>query len=154
MDIDDVAMRLVNNESIDGIHVIGCDDSMKYDKRYRASISISGGDIDEEIEPPNHQHTDEDLEKLIKIIDESDRISYNDVEIERIGLELDYFVRTKNILFLLRAYDMIQQFKRDNVVWGVGRGSACASYILYLLHVHDVNPVEYDIPFHEMSKER
>ena len=154
MDIDRVCLKLIRHEPIDGVCVLATDDVVKYDKKYLTCLAITEDDVDEDIIPPVHHHTDDDLKKLIEIIDKSDRISYNDVNVGRIETELDYFIRSENILFLLKAYDMIQRFKQDNVVWGVGRGSACASYILYLLHVHDVNPVDYDIPFHEMSKEK
>jgi DNA polymerase III alpha subunit len=32
-----------------------------------------------------------------------------------------------------------------NIVWGVGRGSSCSSYLLYLLGLHEVDVVKYDV---------
>lgn len=40
---------------------------------------------------------------------------------------------------------VVDTFKKDDVVWGVGRGSSCSSYILYLLGLHEVDPVRYNI---------
>lgn len=40
---------------------------------------------------------------------------------------------------------VVDQLKKHKVVWGVGRGSSCSSYLLYLLGLHAVDPVKYDI---------
>ena len=40
----------------------------------------------------------------------------------------------------------------NNVVWGLGRGSSTASYILYLLGVHKIDSLYYDLPIEEFLK--
>lgn len=40
---------------------------------------------------------------------------------------------------------IINTLRTNNIVWGVGRGSSVSSYILYLIGVHDVDSVEYDL---------
>ncbi len=47
---------------------------------------------------------------------------------------------------------VIHQFKENEVVWGVGRGSSCASLIMYLLGINKVDPVKYGIPAEEFFK--
>jgi DNA polymerase III alpha subunit len=47
---------------------------------------------------------------------------------------------------------VIDTFKKNNVIWGVGRGSSVSSYILYLLEVHDVDSVMYDLDFNEFLR--
>jgi DNA polymerase III alpha subunit len=44
------------------------------------------------------------------------------------------------------------RFKEDGVLWGVGRGSSCASLIMYLLGINKVDPVKYNIPAEEFFK--
>lgn len=44
---------------------------------------------------------------------------------------------------------IIDKFKQNNIVWGVGRGSSVSSYILYLMEVHDIDSIEYDLDFTE-----
>jgi len=34
-------------------------------------------------------------------------------------------------------------------LWGVGRGSSCASLVLHLINVHEVDPVRFNIPKEE-----
>ena len=44
-------------------------------------------------------------------------------------------------------------FMRENkIVWGVGRGSSVASYILYLIGVHKVNSIQYGLDFNEFMR--
>lgn len=47
---------------------------------------------------------------------------------------------------------MIDTFAANNVVHGVGRGSSCASLVLYLIGVHQVDPIEFDIPITEFLR--
>ncbi len=42
---------------------------------------------------------------------------------------------------------------RDNeVIWGVGRGSSVASYVLYLIGIHKVDSMYYDLPINEFLR--
>jgi DNA polymerase III alpha subunit len=47
---------------------------------------------------------------------------------------------------------IIDTLRKNNIVWGVGRGSSVASYVLFLLGVHRVDSVKYDIPLNEFFK--
>jgi len=87
------------------------------------------------------------------LVERSKRFDGTSEMLSRIEKELDFFTRTSNIRFLLSVVDLINKMKENNVVWGVGRGSCCASLVLYLLEVHDVNPLVYGINFSEMSKD-
>ncbi len=107
----------------------------------------------EDIPPsPDLQHTNQDYDRLVDVIVNSER--YSPSMDDRIALEMEFFDRTMNVKFLLKLHDLVTQFKKEGVVWGVGRGSAIASLVLYLLELHDINPCEYGVPFHELSKER
>jgi hypothetical protein len=82
--------------------------------------------------------------------------SYSKEEIEkseiRIAQELNEFER-RNILDLIKIIAfIIDEFKHSNQLWGVGRGSSCASYLLFLIGLHMVDPVKYDIPLSEFLK--
>lgn len=47
---------------------------------------------------------------------------------------------------------IVDTFKENNIVWGTGRGSSCACYILYLLGVHQVDSVYYDLDVSEFFR--
>ena len=52
----------------------------------------------------------------------------------------------RNLFNLLKYLKYLVDTMRDNnVIWGVGRGSSVASYVLYLLGVHRINSMYYDL---------
>lgn len=44
---------------------------------------------------------------------------------------------------------VLDRLRESNTVWGVGRGSSCASLVLFLIGLHKVDPVKYNIPLEE-----
>ena len=51
--------------------------------------------------------------------------------------------------FVKTVIFIVDTFKEAGIVWGVGRGSSCASYILFLLGLHLVDPIKFDISMDE-----
>jgi len=51
--------------------------------------------------------------------------------------------------FLIYLVDVM---KERNIVWGVGRGSSVASYVLFLIGTHKVDSVKYELDFNEFLK--
>jgi DNA polymerase III alpha subunit len=42
---------------------------------------------------------------------------------------------------------------RDNkIIWGVGRGSSVSSYVLYLLGVHRIDSLKYQLDYREFLR--
>lgn len=75
-----------------------------------------------------------------------------DEEIERVELEYAMF-EERNLVPLLRLLTYIVDYMREHkIVWGVGRGSSVASYSLYLIGVHKVNSLKYNLPIEEFLK--
>lgn len=70
--------------------------------------------------------------------------------------------RVKEEMVLFQQYELNQMLRcllwlvstmRENgIVWGVGRGSSCASYCLYLMGIHRVNSLQYNLDFREFLK--
>jgi DNA polymerase III alpha subunit len=42
--------------------------------------------------------------------------------------------------------------RANNIVWGVGRGSSVASYVLFLIGIHKVDSLYYDLPIEEFLR--
>lgn len=62
-------------------------------------------------------------------------------------------IEQKQMHEFLRCLVWITDTMRKNgVLWGLGRGSSCASLVLFLLEVNKVDPVKYDIPMEEFYK--
>ena len=47
---------------------------------------------------------------------------------------------------------LVDTMREHNIVWGVGRGSSVASYCLYLLGVHKIDSIKYELDIREFLK--
>ena len=66
-------------------------------------------------------------------------------QLQRAGQELLLF-QEHDLFDLLRYLRYLVTVMRDNnIIWGVGRGSSVSSYVLYLLGVHRVDSLYYDL---------
>tara|TARA_B110000977_G_C11011369_1_gene467798 strand:- start:874 stop:1389 length:516 start_codon:yes stop_codon:yes gene_type:complete len=75
-----------------------------------------------------------------------------DEELQRVGAELLMF-QERELFELLRFLKyFVDTMRKNKVVWGVGRGSSVASYVLYLLGVHRINSIYYDLDIAEFLK--
>ena len=72
--------------------------------------------------------------------------------IHRTEKELKMFKqRNFNPILRLIIY-IIDQFEQKNVVWGVGRGSSVSSYVLYLIGLHDIDSVKFNLPIEDFLR--
>lgn len=66
-------------------------------------------------------------------------------ELQRCGEELLMY-QERNLFDLLRYLKyLVDVMKQHRLIWGVGRGSSVASYVLYKLEIHRVNSMFYDL---------
>lgn len=69
----------------------------------------------------------------------------SDAELQRVGQELLLFQERGLFDLLKYLHYLVNVLRQNNVIWGVGRGSSVASYVLYLLGVHRINSMYYDL---------
>ena len=135
----------------------------------------------EDIKLFNNNCADFDIEKVQILTDEDfDRINtylipkhYLDIDVEdyvrklvpngvggtdnaeasqRVEMELiEYKARNLYPVLKVLIY-IIDTMRRNNLVWGIGRGSSIASYVLFLLGVHKVNSIKYNLDIKEFLK--
>lgn len=68
-----------------------------------------------------------------------------DAELQRCGEELILY-QERGLMDLLRYLRYLVDVMRENhVIWGVGRGSSVASFVLYKLGVHRINSLYYEL---------
>jgi hypothetical protein len=73
-------------------------------------------------------------------------------QLQRVGQELLLY-QERNLFDLLRYLKYLVDVMRANrVIWGVGRGSSVASYVLFLLGVHRIDSIYYDLDIHEFLR--
>jgi DNA polymerase III alpha subunit len=77
----------------------------------------------------------------------------SDEDLQRVGQELLLFQEKKMFPLLCYLKYLVDTMRKNNIVWGVGRGSSVASYVLYLLGVHKINSLYYDLPIEEFLKD-
>lgn len=65
--------------------------------------------------------------------------------IERLAKELMLFDQHGLFDVLRLLVYIIDELKKAKVVWGTGRGSSCSSYLLFLIGLHAVDPVKYEV---------
>lgn len=76
----------------------------------------------------------------------------NEEELQRAGKELLLYQERDMFVLLQYLKYLIDTMRNNNIVWGVGRGSSVASFVLYLIGVHKINSLYYDLPIEEFLK--
>jgi len=132
------------------------------------SLCISWNKIDEVIYSPLENNIDQ-----LKRIDRQNRVNDWNIpdeianlnvrefllskcstqeEIDRVNMEMKLFEERQLIPVLRLMIALIEHFRDKNIVWGVGRGSSCSSYCLYLIGVHKINSIKYDLDIKEFLR--
>jgi len=87
--------------------------------------------------PPEYR----DMDIVQHVLD----LCQNDVELQRVGQELLMY-QERDMMDVLRYMKyLVDVMTQNRIIWGVGRGSSTASFVLYLLGVHRINSIEYDL---------
>lgn len=107
-----------------------------YPKRYKTLdiVGYIGEKLREECDKKDH--TEKQYNKRLKRTADELRL-WQERELEDMLRGLIYIV------------DTLQEHK---VVWGTGRGSSCSSYLLYLIGLHQVDCVKYNISVDEFFR--
>ena len=73
-------------------------------------------------------------------------------ELQRCGQELLLY-QERDLFNLLRYMKyLVDVMTKNKIIWGVGRGSSVASYVLYKLGVHRINSLYYNLDPHEFLR--
>lgn len=92
-------------------------------------------------------------EHLIGLAERVERDSLYEQRLQRLAEEIDLYLKLGYHDLLRALIYVVDELKRNKVVWGVGRGSSCSSYLLYLLGLHEVDAVKFDIPMSDFIKD-
>jgi DNA polymerase III alpha subunit len=99
---------------------------------------------------PNHwfiprEYQNIDIEKFL--VDRCPQENYN-----RLATELELYRKHNMIPVLKTMKYIVDTLESKGIVWGVGRGSSVASYVLFLMGVHSIDSVKYNLPIEEFFK--
>jgi DNA polymerase III alpha subunit len=73
-------------------------------------------------------------------------------ELQRAGEELLLFQERDMFDLLKYLKYLVDTMRENNIVWGVGRGSSVSSFVLYLIGIHKINSLYYDLSIDEFLK--
>jgi len=82
---------------------------------------------------------------LLNLFNKIEHDELYDKRVERLSTEIFLFKQLKLEEVLRTLIYVIDVMTEKNVVWGVGRGSSCSSYLLYLMDLHEIDAVKFDI---------
>jgi len=101
------------------------------------------------------QHYKEiDIEEYVKrLIPIAGGLEEEGGNLARVEQELGLY-KARNLFPILQLMIyIVDTMRKNNLVWGVGRGSCVASYVLFLLGVHKINSIKYNLDIKEFLKE-
>lgn len=93
---------------------------------------------------------------LLALEQEIELNKFTDVQIEqrlkRVELELGLWKQYDMDMLLVTLIYIVDTLEDNSMVWGTGRGSSCCCYILYLIGLHDVDSILYNLDISEFFK--
>lgn len=75
-----------------------------------------------------------------------------DAELQRVGQELIMYQERDMFNLLKFLHYLVTTLRKNNIVWGVGRGSSVSSYVLFLLGVHKIDSLYFDLDINEFLR--
>ena len=70
----------------------------------------------------------------------------------RVTTEFEEFKKRGMLNLLKYMVYLVDYMRKNNIVWGVGRGSSVASYILYLIGVHKIDSIQFALDWREFLR--
>lgn len=71
---------------------------------------------------------------------------------DRVNYEFKLFEEREMVPVLKNLLWLVDHFKKNNILYGVGRGSSISSYILYLIGISRIDPLKYDLDINEFLR--
>lgn len=76
----------------------------------------------------------------------------SELQKSRVLEELDQFKQRKMFDVLRWLVYFVDKCRQEQILWGVGRGSSVASYVLFLIGVHKIDSIKYNLDWQEFLK--
>jgi len=159
-DVCDLVMQGRDLESLTGMLVdpsVNIEQVIRYVENYNGTLSYPVLQADNvsvpafDLEQQRNWHMPEQY-KTLDIAQHVLDLCGNEAELQRCGQELLLY-QERDLFPLLQYLAYLVDVMQDNrVIWGVGRGSSVASYVLYKLGVHRIDSLFYDLSVEEFLR--
>ena len=90
--------------------------------------------------------------KILLVGDYIQTLCITSEERARVQEELEAYNERGMYPLLQYMIYLVDFMRENNIVWGVGRGSSVASYVLYLIGVHRIDSIQYDLDWTEFLR--
>lgn len=121
-------------------------DKLKIESKEKPSIEEYDSELQQKWFMPSKYYN---LDLLNNLLDKCETVE----ERKRVSWELDEFA-SRNMTNVLKCMMyLVDYMQENNIVYGVGRGSSVSSFVLYLIGIHRVNPLKYDLDFKEFMRD-
>lgn len=155
---------LYNGQNIDAVKVVDWNEEFE---KYNSAIELNylNENLYTAIEKlsQSKEEFDESNQNNWFMPDEYKNIDLHKYCLDRCPDDTEACARVCNELFeferrglngLLQYIIYLVDFMRENnLVWGVGRGSSVASYVLYIIGVHRINSMQYELDYREFLRD-
>jgi hypothetical protein len=159
-DVCDLVMQGRDLESLTGMLVdpsVNIEQVIRYVENYNGTLSYPVLQADNvsvpafDLKQQQNWHMPEQY-KTLDIAQHVLGLCNTEAELQRCGQELLLY-QERDLFPLLQYLAYLVDVMQDNrVIWGVGRGSSVASYVLYKLGVHRIDSLFYDLSVEEFLR--
>ncbi len=144
----------VSKEDYESPEVVNFNKRFKKDAvDYKKSINLASLEWDV---PKKYRELNIEVYLVDKLKADIAEFDFTDEKIEEryYRLKMEYRIwKKRDLIDMLRTIIyIVNTFEENKIIWGTGRGSSCASYILYLVGLHQVDSVEYDLDIGEFFR--
>lgn len=73
-------------------------------------------------------------------------------ERERVNIEMIELEKRNMVNVMRHLIYCVDIWRKNKIVWGVGRGSSVSSFILFLIGINRINPIKYNLDISEWLK--
>ena len=144
----------INSKYIENSHAKDSQEIQEYNKWAKIYDLPSVKTQEEKIDHKKNQETwlmpkkyqDLDIEEYLVTLCNTEE------EQNRVVMELQEYSKRGMYNLLKYLVYLVEIMKKNNIVYGVGRGSSVASYCLYLIGIHRVNSLKYNLDIKEFLK--
>ena len=149
---------VTQSQNINGLLVEDCEDTRKYNQfSEHKKLKL----YDQKQQELTQEQFDKTATSLWKTPQEYKQIDLNDwflsrcnnqMEQKRVLEELNMYEERDLFPLLKHLIFLVDHFRKNNVVWGVGRGSSVSSYCLYLIGIHKIDSLKYNLDISEFLR--
>ena len=153
--------RILSDLSVDGCIIDDIDEFTRnetykniYDQQID-SLSLYS-EPDEDIKQFDYNHQTDlfipEEYKNINLLDYLVSKCSDELELSRINYEYNLITERNMQSFFKCMIYLVDNFRQNGIVWGVGRGSSVSSFALFKIGIHKVNSLHYNLDCHEFFK--